>query len=122
MSRAKEKGTRMETAVTSYFKDVFEDKEDSIGRMALKGSNDEGDIRGIYFRGERVVVEVKDRRKYEPKAWLEEAERERGNADAAIGVVVFHVNGIGLAHMEDQGVLMPLWAFCKFLGGEVEKG
>lgn len=117
MSKQREKGTRMETAVTSYLKDFFEDKGDTIGRSALKGSNDEGDIRGMYFRGGRIVIEVKNCRKYEPKEWLRQAERERGNADAAYGVVVFHVNGIGLGNMEEQGVLMSLETFCRLIGG-----
>ena len=117
MSMAREKGTRMETAVTSFLREYFEDTEGTIGRTPLKGARDEGDIRGLYWKGGKVVLEVKNRRKFEPKEWLKQAERERGNADAAIGVVVFHVNGIGLDNPGEQGVLMTLETFCKLIGG-----
>ncbi|MBQ9741478.1 MAG: hypothetical protein IJV91_11150 [Kiritimatiellae bacterium] len=119
MSKAKAKGTRMETAVTSYLRETFEDVEGEIHRAALHGTQDQGDVHGLFFHGEKVVLEVKNCRRYEPKEWLRQAERERGNADAAYGVVVFHVNGIGLDNMGEQGVLMTLETFCKLIGGHV---
>lgn len=122
MSREKQKGTRMETAATSYLRGFFGDTEGAIRRSTLQGRNDEGDIHGLYCHGGRIVVEVKNRRRYEPKEWLGEAERERGNADAAYGVVLFHVNGIGLERMGEQGVLMTLETFCRLIGGDVEAG
>lgn len=117
MSKAKAKGTRMETAVTSYLRETFEDAEGAIHRAALHGTQDQGDVHGLFFHGGKVVLEVKNCRRYEPKEWLRQAERERGNADAAYGVVVFHVNGIGLDNMGEQGVLMTLETFCKLIGG-----
>ena len=122
MSRQKEKGTRFESMTVSYLRGFFQDTEGTIDRASLHGSADIGDIRGVYSHGEKVAIECKDRRKYEPKKWLEEAETERGNADAAYGVVVFHVNGIGIANMGEQGVLMTLETFCRLIGGEVEAG
>lgn len=117
MSRAREKGTRMETGVVTFLRAWFEDDEGTICRTSLKGSKDEGDIRGLACRGGRIVLEVKNCRKYEPKEWLRQAEAERGNADADYGIVVFHVNGIGLENMGKQGVLMSLETFCKLIGG-----
>ena len=117
MSRQRAKGTRMETGVVTFLRAWFEDDEGTICRTSLKGSKDEGDIRGLYYRGKRFVIEVKNCRKYEPKEWLRQAEAERGNADADYGIVVFHVNGIGLENMGKQGVLMSLETFCKLIGG-----
>lgn len=120
MSRARQKGTEMESGVEKYLQERFNDTEGTIHRAALHGAKDLGDIFGLWWRGRKVVVEVKNCRKFEPKEWLRQAEVERGNADAEIGVVVFHVNGIGLGNMGQQGVLMTLETFCKLIGGEVE--
>ena len=118
---SKKKGTVMETAVLNYLRAAFQDAERNIRRGALHGKDDEGDIHGLTCRGGRIVVEVKNRRKYMPGEWLDEAERERGNADAAYGVVVFHRNGIGLSRMGEQGVLMTLDTFARLIGGEPDE-
>ena len=115
---SKKKGTVMETAVVNYLRRAFSDAERTIRRGALHGRQDEGDIHGLTHRGERIVVEVKNRRRLELSDWLEQAERERGNADAAYGIVVFHRNGIGLSRMGEQGVLMTLDTFTSLIGGE----
>lgn len=117
MSRSKDKGTRMETKTVEYLRQAFGDTEMTIHRSALHGKGDVGDIHGLFCRGEPMAVEVKNCRRYQPKEWLRQAEAERGNADAAYGVVVFHVNGIGLDDMGEQGVLMTLGTLCKILGG-----
>lgn len=118
MSRQRKKGTLMETSVVEYLRKAFGDAEGTICRAAMHGASDEGDIHGLRHRGERIVIEVKNRRRYEPREWLEEAEIERGNADAGYGVVVFHLNGVGTARMGEQAVLMTLETFCKILGAE----
>ena len=118
---SKQKGTVMETAVVNYLRAAFKDAERTIRRGALHGKNDEGDVHGLFCRGQRIVIEVKNRRKYTPNDWLEQAERERGNADAAYGIVVFHRNGIGLSRMGEQGVLMTLDTFVRLLGGETDE-
>lgn len=120
MSKAKRKGTAMETAVVKHLREAFGDAEGAIHRVTLHGSQDEGDIHGLFCHGGKVVLEVKNCRRYEPKEWLRQAERERGNADAAYGVVVFHVNGIGLDNMGEQGVLMTMDTFCRLIGGSIE--
>lgn len=118
---SKKKGTVMETAVVNYLRRAFSDAERTIRRGALHGRQDEGDIHGLTHRGERIVVEVKNRRRLELSDWLEQAERERGNADAAYGIVVFHRNGIGLSRMGEQGVLMTLDTFTRLIGGEPDE-
>lgn len=118
---SKQKGTVMETAVVNYLRGVFSDTEHTIRRGALHGRQDEGDVHGLTHRGGRIVVEVKNRRRLEINDWLEQAERERGNADAAYGVVVFHRNGIGLSRMGEQGVLMTLETFARLIGGDTDE-
>lgn len=107
----------METAVVSYLRDYFGDSERTIHRSPLHGAKDEGDIVGLWFRGGRFVLEVKNCRTYQPKEWLRQAERERGNADAGYAATVFHVNGIGLDRTGEQAVLMDLETFCKLVDG-----
>ena len=114
---SKRKGTIMETGVIRYLRNFFEDTERTIRRVVLHGSKDEGDIHGLSYRGGKIILEVKNCRKFEPKEWLRQAERERGNADADYGIVIFHVNGIGLDNMGEQGVLMTLETLCKLIGG-----
>ncbi len=120
MSKARDKGTAMETAVVSYLRGFFSDSEGTIHRRALQGKNDQGDVGGVLWKGSPIVIEVKNCRKFEPKEWLRQAEVERGNADAALGVVAFHVNGIGIENTGQQGVLMTLETFCKLIGGAHE--
>ena len=120
MGRARDKGTMMETKVVEYLRASFDDTEETIHRATLHGARDVGDVHGLAYRGGRIVLEVKNCRKFEPKEWLRQAERERGNADAAYGAVVFHVNGIGLENMGEQGVLMSLETFCKLIGAANE--
>lgn len=64
--------------------------------------------------GGRVVIEAKDYAgRVMVKPWLDEAEVERGNDDAAIGVVVFKRRGVGAPG--EQGVLMTLESFSRLL-------
>ena len=121
MGRARDKGTMMETKVVEYLRAAFDDTEETIHRATLHGARDVGDVHGLAYRGGRIVLEVKNCRKFEPKEWLRQAGRERGNADAAYGVVVFHRNGIGLSRMGEQGVLMTLETFARLIGGETDE-
>lgn len=116
MSRQKQKGTTFESAFVEYEREVFEDTERTIHRLTLNGRNDIGDVGGMFFNGQPIVVECKNHKSYQLKEWLREAERERANADACLGVVVFHLNGIGLAKMGEQAVLMTVDTFNKLIG------
>ena len=117
MSKSKDKGTRMETAVVSYLRGFFGDTEGTIHRSALHGTRDEGDVHGLSCRGGRIVLEVKNCRKYDLREWLRQVEAERGNADADFGMVVFHLNGVGIENAGEQGVLMTLETLCRLIGG-----
>lgn len=82
---AKKAGSSWQRDVASYIdKRVSADVE----VRALSGPKDRGDTQGVRAFGERVVIECKDYAgKYHVSEWLTEAEVERQNDGAAIGVV-----------------------------------
>lgn len=116
MSRQKAKGTKYETAFVEYERMAFGDDERTIRRATLSGANDEGDVVGLTFHGERIVVECKDHRKYELREWMREAKRESENADTSLWVVSFHLNGVGIANMGEQAILTTTDNFNHLLG------
>lgn len=80
MSRSKAKGTAAETAVVRFLREAgFVQAE----RRTLSGVQDRGDIAGV----PGVVIEVKNCARQELPAWVGEAERERENDRATLGVV-----------------------------------
>ncbi|MEU6647708.1 hypothetical protein ABZ863_35025 [Saccharomonospora sp. NPDC046836] len=80
MSRSKSKGTAAETAVVRFLRAVgFAQAE----RRTLSGAQDRGDIAGL----PGVVIEVKNCQRQELGAWVAEAELERDNDGASLGVV-----------------------------------
>ncbi|WP_069883478.1 hypothetical protein [Streptomyces luteocolor] len=80
MSASKRKGTSAETAIVTYLRAMgFTQAE----RRALAGTLDRGDIAGI----PGVVIEAKNCARQELAAWVAEAELERDNDKADLGVV-----------------------------------
>ena len=81
MSKQKQKGTDGENAVV----EALTRAGFTVERRALSGINDKGDIAGL----KDVVIEVKKHDSYAGKlaGWVEEADTERRNAKATIGVV-----------------------------------
>ena len=68
------------------------------------------------IRGGRVIAELKDYGgRVIVKPWLDEAEAERGNDDAVVGVVI--VKRRGIANPADQLVMMTSEAFARLLEG-----
>lgn len=114
---AKSAGTLFETHVAGFLADALGD--DRIERRARFGSADRGDIGGVRSTtGERVVIECKDVAKLNLSGWVNEAEVERGNDDAAVGVVVHKRRGYGPKAMGGQYVTMQLRDLAVLLGGE----
>lgn len=88
MSASKKKGTTAETAVVTFLRNTgFTQAE----RRTLGGAKDRGDIAGI----PGVVIEVKNCARQELAAWVAEAELERDNDRASIGVVWHKRRGRG---------------------------
>lgn len=86
MSAAKAKGTRWESACVQFLRDHgFTYAE----RRALSGARDLGDVTGV----PGLVIECKSQNRQSLAEWLDEAEAERDNARADIGVVWFKRRG-----------------------------
>jgi hypothetical protein len=117
---AKAAGTRFESLVAEFLS--FRLADDRIERRAKSGAKDRGDIGGVRtIRGGRVVIECKDTARDNLPAWIREAEVERGNDDAVIGVVAHKKHGTG--NPADQYVSMSLETFARLLegGGDEER-
>ena len=115
---AKQAGSLFESQVAWFLSDALDD--DRIERRAKNGSKDRGDVGGVRTAaGGRVVIEAKDYGgRLLPSEWLREAEVERGNDDAEVGVVVAKRRGKGQAQMGEQYVIMTLADFAVLLGGD----
>ena len=109
---AKNAGTRHERAVADYLNEHFDDR---VERRRLSGAKDRGDIGGVRHLGARVVVECKNTSRLEVGPWLTEAEVERVNDAATVGLVVAKRHGKGAP--ADQLVLMTLGDLVALLNG-----
>lgn len=111
---AKKAGSSFEKLVADYL--AFALNDDRIERRAKNGQLDRGDITGVKtIRGGRVVIECKNASRDNLPLWIREAEVERGNDDAVIGVVAHKRFGSGKG--EDQYVTMTLATFALLLEG-----
>lgn len=91
-SSAKAAGTRFERQIANA---LAEHVDDRIDRRVKNGAKDLGDIGGLRFAGRRVVIECKDVSRLNLGGWVEEADIERGNDDALVGLVVHKRRGHG---------------------------
>jgi len=111
---AKAAGHAMERLVAEFL--AFRLADDRIEIRSKNGSKDRGDITGVKtIRGGRVVIEVKNTARDNLPGWIAEAEVERGNDDAVIGVVAHKKHGSG--NPADQYVSMTLETFARLLEG-----
>lgn len=112
---AKAAGSAFERWVADFFRDHL---SEFIDRRVKTGSADKGDIANVRTKdGQRVAVEVKNVAKTDLSGWLREAEAERVNDGAAVGVVVHKRVGKGEKQMSEQYVTMSLADFIVLLGG-----
>lgn len=88
---AKKAGSSFERAQADWLAERLND--DRIDRRVKSGTKDRGDIGGVRFAGQRVVIECKNTSRDNLPAWVREAEIERGNDDALIGVVMHKKRG-----------------------------
>lgn len=86
MSKSKQRGTAWESKVVEYLR---ERGWPHAERRALSGKNDRGDIAGVVG----CCIEAKSAQRLELAAWLDEAEVERQNDHADLGVVWFKRRG-----------------------------
>ena len=109
---ARNAGTRFERVVADYLNHHV---DDHIDRRAKSGARDKGDIGGLRHMGNRVVVECKDTTRPTLGPWVTEVDIERGNDDAAVGIVVH--KRVGRGHPGDQLVTMTLRDLVTLLSG-----
>ena len=112
---ARQAGTSFETWLVEYWREAFGTRQ--IERRARKGVRDEGDIAGLFCHAGPICVEVKNVARLNLSGWVDEAEVERGHADAAVGIVVHKRKGYGRGSMGDQYVTLRLEDFTIILGG-----
>lgn len=104
MSKQRDKGTWMESNAVKYGNSRL--GGDDLHRAALSGNADKGDVHGLRIHGKKVVIECKNKGRYDIPGWLREAEEERGNADAEYGVCLFHLKGVGEKRFGENAVVM----------------
>jgi hypothetical protein len=109
---ARQAGTQLERLVANY---LARHINPDIDRRPKTGAKDKGDIGGLRHMGRPIVVECKNTTRLNLGPWLTEAEVERGNADATVGMVVFKRHG--KAAPGDQLVLMTLADLVALLTG-----
>lgn len=120
---ARQAGALMETRTAEYLNWALD--TDIIERRRPNGVKDRGDLSGVRYQGHRVVVECKNTTRMNVSKHLAEAETERGNDDALIGVVVQKRPGIGIATREGQGrqlVMMTLGTLALILNDGLPLG
>lgn len=110
---AKAAGSRFEREVADY---LAEHVDDRIDRRVKTGAKDRGDIGGLRHMGQRIVVEAKNTSRINLGVWASEAEIQRGNDDAGVGITVHKRHGKGSA--SDQWVTMTLADFVALLTGQ----
>ena len=102
------KGSQFETDLVRFLQERgFPNAE----RRVREGANDRGDVAGV----PGVVFEAKNVQRIELSRFVEEAERERANAGALLGVTVIKRRGKGVA---DAYCVVPLHAFVTLIGGD----
>ena len=87
-----------------------------VERTVAGARLDRGDLAGLTWHGEPVVVECKDCKQQRPGEWMAETLRERDNARAAAGLLVTHRRGIGDARRGEEPCCMSRADFRKLAG------
>ena len=102
---AKQAGARFERVVADSLKKHV---SEFIDRKVRTGARDTGDLSNLRTpQGQKVVAELKDYGgRYEVGSWLKEAETERINDGAQVGIVI--AKRRGFSDPLDQTVLMTV--------------
>lgn len=93
LKSAKKAGASFEQDVATYLAERLD--QPAIERRRLTGSNDRGDISGMFLDGHRVVVECKNYGgRIDLATWIKELETEMVNDQASIGFIVAKRKGV----------------------------
>lgn len=104
MRTARDAGARFERSIADALALHLDD--DRIDRRPRNGAKDRGDIGGWRYAGMRIVAECKNTARLSLAAWIAEAEIERRNDDAHVGLVIH--KRIGHGDPLDQYVTLTL--------------
>ena len=115
MSKERRKGSAFEQQTVDYLARVLEDRR--IERRTMGGTNDRGDVSGVFIRGRRAVIECKNCKRMELAQWLDEAEEERGNDDAEFAIVVHKRRGCGEKSFGGNYATMSLETLAAIMAG-----
>lgn len=110
---ARDAGARFERSIADALALHLDD--DRIDRRPRNGAKDRGDIGGWRYAGMRIVAECKNTARLALSAWVEEAEIERRNDDAHIGLVIH--KRIGRADPLEQYVTMTVRELLTLMKG-----
>lgn len=110
---AKAAGAKFERDIADY---LAQHVDDRIDRRVKTGAKDKGDLGGWRFAGRRIVAELKNVTRMSLSGWVNEAEIERGNDDADVGLVIHKRHGKG--DPGDQFVTMTLRDLIALTTGE----
>lgn len=113
LASAKAAGSRFERQVADY---LAEHVDDRIDRRVKTGAKDRGDIAGLRHLGQKIVVECKNTSRINLGVWATEAEIQRGNDDAGVGIIAHKRHGKG--QPQDQWVTMTLADLVALLIGQ----
>jgi len=101
---AKTAGSWFERQIADYLNEHVDDR---IDRRVKTGAKDRGDISAWRFAGRRIVAECKEYGgRFNVGTWLKEAEIERLNDDAHVGLVI--AKRRGTTDPGDQVVFLTL--------------
>ena len=103
VNRSKIKGTRGESELVGYLRGFWPNAE----RRALAGGKDKGDVINT-----PVVWEMKNARRFQLSAWMDETEQERVNAGVDIGVLV--IKRVQ-KNIDKAYAIVPLWQMAALL-------
>lgn len=116
---AKQAGSAFERLIADHLRDNLGNYlSEAIDKQPKMGAKDLGDVANVRTQnGRKVVVECKDYGgRLEAPQWLREAEAERENAKAFVGVVI--AKRRGTTKPGEQYVLMDVDTLVKLLRGE----
>lgn len=88
---AKDAGSRFERSIADY---LAEHVDERIDRRVKRGEGDRGDLSALRCTHGRITVECKDTTRMELAQWASEAEVERGNDDALVGMTIHKRRGV----------------------------
>lgn len=111
---AKKAGSSFERLIADYLKEHLDDR---IDRRVKTGAADKGDLANIRTKNNnRIVAELKNVMKIALGPWIKEAEIERVNDNAHIGIVIHKRHGV--SDPGQQWVTMTVDSLIKLMKDE----